>query len=635
MPVCSGKATTIRNFAKWLAPLLLIAAFFSSCQNYLSTTLTTGPAGNSPFITVNPGGTIPVDVGKSIQITALVSGDNSGEGVTWTLNGAGTLSSTTIFQTTYTAPSTGVGTAIYLTATSVATPTEFFTSTLVVTAFPSFVTTSMPGGTEGATYDNIITVTAGAPPFVWSIVSGSLPPGLNFSVGSLNSLEILGVPPKGSAGTYNFTVQVTDATGGTAKQAFSIVIAAATSGNAIRSRLLTNPAVSGLAGDSSGNSMLSGQYAFLFNGKNNGATVASAGSFSADGAGNITGGIADRNGPAGPQTALGFSGTYNIGANRLGMMFLDFADGTSAAYAVAANSQGGARFIEFDDLTGTGTRGAGEISKQDITAFSMAKLAGNYAFALNGSDTNQQPLPVIGTMTTLASGSFKGGELDSANSRGTASGVPLSGTFSVDAIGRGLLALNPSSSPALPQGTWDLSLYVVSASKWYVVETDGSGKPVLDGIVTSAAAPLTQLASVAKPAFALPSGGEVVLGVPISSMAFITDSTSAGPFRINSIASIFAGADEVPAGALDSPSLMSVSFDGNGGVVMQSASSSANGLALSQPQTGTYSASSTAGNQFSIGGFADGTALTGMFVSASKLNLLLPSQNGAAIIVEK
>ncbi|MCX6809997.1 MAG: putative Ig domain-containing protein [Candidatus Berkelbacteria bacterium] len=71
----------------------------------------------------------------------------------------------------------------------------------------SITSTSLDEGTVGSSYsDSVDKNTAGTTPFVWSLVSGSLPDGLtfNFSAGTIS-----GTPTK--AGTYTFTVSVTDA----------------------------------------------------------------------------------------------------------------------------------------------------------------------------------------------------------------------------------------------------------------------------------------------------------------------------------------------------------------------------------------------------------------------------------------
>jgi hypothetical protein len=471
-------------------------------------------------------------------------------------------------------------------------------------------------------------------------LSGSLPPGLSYSVGSLNSLEVLGTPT--TAGTYNFTIEATDSTGGSAKQALSIVINGAPSGSALRTRLLTNPVVKGLVSDSSNNAMLGGQFAFLFNGKSNGATVAAAGSFAADGAGNITGGIADRNGPAGPQTALGFTGTYNVGANHLGMMFLDFADGTSAAYAIAANSEGGARFIEFDDLTGTGTRGAGEISKQDSSAFSMEKLAGNYAFALNGTEDTPNELALMGNMTATETGALKQGQVAVGIAPPIANGT-AAGSFTVDAVGRGTAQVNVNGVNGFDPGTMNLNFYVVSADEWFGLETDGAGHPLVAGVFQRVTAAPT-LSTGATQVLNLDSGGDIQLAV--SAKCAVTPDTLGNcatarmvsapmttAVNASSFATIFAGARSMVRDFDVSQVLLSIAFDENGNLVLQGVESNLDGLSLIQQQTGAYTVS---GGAISLNGVViDGMALNGTIASPTKISVLQQGEGSNSIIVEK
>jgi hypothetical protein len=77
----------------------------------------------------------------------------------------------------------------------------------------------LPNGQVGATYYTALTVTGDNSPFTWSIISGSLPPGLNLA-GSTGVIS--GTPT--IAGTYNFTARVTDSAAGSASQPFIINI---------------------------------------------------------------------------------------------------------------------------------------------------------------------------------------------------------------------------------------------------------------------------------------------------------------------------------------------------------------------------------------------------------------------------
>jgi hypothetical protein len=103
-----------------------------------------------------------------------------------------------------------------------------FTVTVDAAATPlSISTTSLPGGTEGSDYAQVLVPTGGSgnspTPYAWTVSSGSLPAGL-----TLNSTgEISGSPT--STGTSTFTVQVTDGSAHTATQDLSIAVGPALS----------------------------------------------------------------------------------------------------------------------------------------------------------------------------------------------------------------------------------------------------------------------------------------------------------------------------------------------------------------------------------------------------------------------
>ncbi len=76
-----------------------------------------------------------------------------------------------------------------------------------------------PPGTVGQPYSHPLVVTGGTPPFSYALTGGALPPGLN--LGLLTGI-ISGVPT--AAGTFSFTVTVTDAFDLTASVTCSITI---------------------------------------------------------------------------------------------------------------------------------------------------------------------------------------------------------------------------------------------------------------------------------------------------------------------------------------------------------------------------------------------------------------------------
>ena len=80
------------------------------------------------------------------------------------------------------------------------------------------ITGSLPNGTNGVSYSQQLSAAFGHPPYSWSLISGSLPPGLTLSPDGL----ISGSPA--FIGTVSFTVEVTDALSITATETFTFSV---------------------------------------------------------------------------------------------------------------------------------------------------------------------------------------------------------------------------------------------------------------------------------------------------------------------------------------------------------------------------------------------------------------------------
>jgi hypothetical protein len=79
--------------------------------------------------------------------------------------------------------------------------------------------TTLPNASQGQAYSQALSATGGLAPYAYSVTAGSLPPGLVLSAAGL----IAGTPT--SAGTFSFTVTVTDAAGCTATRVYTIIVA--------------------------------------------------------------------------------------------------------------------------------------------------------------------------------------------------------------------------------------------------------------------------------------------------------------------------------------------------------------------------------------------------------------------------
>jgi Putative Ig domain len=324
----------------------------------------------------------------------------------------------------------------------------------------SITTTSLPEGVTNAIYSQSVGAGGGISPYTWSVASGSLP-----SWATLNSStgRITGIP--GATGTANFTLKVADSecSAVTLTQALSLSVVTDTTAN---------------------DSELSGHYAFLFNGFDDatGSQVAVAGSFAADGKGNITEGTEDENGPSGSALNVPLTGTYNIGSDNRGAFTIATASG-SKTYALVLNSITSgiahkARFVEFDDIAGTnGERGSGLLRLQDASAFTLASITGPYAFGVSGQDATGKREAIVGSFNANGSGTISSGVADQ-NVAGTATNPSLTGTYTAPSgsDGRASITLNPAGSSSL-----NLAAYVVSASEFLAMRIDAFSS---DGLVS-------------------------------------------------------------------------------------------------------------------------------------------------------
>jgi len=83
----------------------------------------------------------------------------------------------------------------------------------------------LPSGTFETYYTNVFSVSGGSIPYTWSVRSGQLPPGLTLASDITLSQagdDLSGTPA--TAGTFTFTMQVTDGQGNHASRQFSLTI---------------------------------------------------------------------------------------------------------------------------------------------------------------------------------------------------------------------------------------------------------------------------------------------------------------------------------------------------------------------------------------------------------------------------
>src|SRR5712671_6074255 len=240
---------------------------------------------------------------------------------------------------------------------------------------------------------------------------------------------------------------------------------------------------------------LNGNYAFTFNGFSGNASVSSVfatvGRFTADGAGNLPSGELVTNSlGAGASSPQSFTGTYSIGVDNRGVMTLNFA-GSSAKLAFAMTTNGNAQLIEFDASGGTGTIGSGTMEKADTTAYSTARITGDYAIGAAGFDNVNNRAAIEGRFTSNGTGTLTNpvGDLNGYGTDYPMTFTAANYAVSNSATGQGTmhLAFTFGGTP----GSLNFVFYVVNSGKLFIMESDAvtTATPLLNGVVVQQQTP--------------------------------------------------------------------------------------------------------------------------------------------------
>ncbi len=182
---------------------------------------------------------------------------------------------------------------------------------------------------------------------------------------------------------------------------------------------------------------LGGTYVFDFTGAHGSNALSQVGEFVMDGSGNVTGGVMDINDGGGvtPQVAI-TGGTYSTSAdsNGRGTATLTTAS-TTLHFSFYMVSKGSAKFVETD----AAQQVAGVISQQaPNVVFDASFLNGNYAFLLAGSGSSAYA--AAGSFSADGNSHLTTGALDENVGGTPAANVAISGSYTVDANGRGTAA---------------------------------------------------------------------------------------------------------------------------------------------------------------------------------------------------
>ena len=436
------------------------------------------------FVNIPYSGTIAPKGGVAPYTFSLVSGTgnlppNLGlDGSTGQITGTPTAQGTTGFEVMITDSSLiipSVGSNAIPTNQSASAPLAI----TIQTPAPLSVVpgTVLGNGTVATAYQSApLEATGGVPPYTWAMAQGQLPSGLTLSTVSGGNASISGVPIL--VGASSFTVQVSDSQI-PPKVALSSVL---------------NITIS--AGAANSNSLLKGNYTFLFNGFDKNGPVSIAGTITADGNGNVTGSEDSSRTTAsspfpGVVTGVSLTGTYAIGTDGRGTLQLTGVAPNAAIlttdYDLVLDSSGNAHFFEDNTKANAhppveatpdtlGTHGEGILKLNSGSTFGANSLSGNYIFELTGPDTSDskgQREAIAGVVSANGAGTLGSGASD-VNDAGSFTSQPISGNFTFVSGNRGFLALT-YAPPNKPQITLTFVFYFVSPSDVFFVEADVPG----------------------------------------------------------------------------------------------------------------------------------------------------------------
>jgi hypothetical protein len=427
---------------KLLVSVVGLAAFLTGCAHGG----TPVPIGSQVRVSITPT-SATVQTGTTLQFTATVT-NTSNTAVTWQVNGTaggnatlGTISASGLYTVPSAVPPSG---SVTVAAVSQADSTASASATVTITAASNFsVSPSAATVLAGATQQFSVTVVGTTPvPAVSWQVNGII--GGDATVGTISTGGLYAAPANPPSGQ-------------------KVTVAAVSQADASQTASAQVTVVPSLA-------TLNGQYTFSFSGHNSQGFVAAAGSFQADGKGNVTNGIEDINSGAAVLSNVPVTGTYTVGQDGRGSLVLtgsSLATDRTQTFRLAVLSSAQARLVRFD----TSVTASGNLDLQDPSAFAVSALNGKYVMNLDGVDSSNFPLSAIALVGLTGAGTVSATSnccfMDENDNGGVFLNQPVTGSYGVASTnGRGTLTLSG------PLGTFHFAFYVISAQKFRLVSVD-------------------------------------------------------------------------------------------------------------------------------------------------------------------
>jgi hypothetical protein len=430
------------------------ALLLSACSSNSS-----GGGGTKPTVggvAVYPGSaTIPVSVnGGQPSIAQFTAYSGSAvTSATWSvLSGTGTISSSGVF----TAPSSVETDTIQAVSGSNASPP--ITINVVASSRTVVVSPAAAAVPAGATLQ--FTTPAGCAGTIWQVNLN----GTSGNPGSITNGATCGLYTAPLSPPASGTVTISAFSGGSSGTSTVTIVFSNATLNSLVNQANPRP------------------YAYSYVGDDGSGFLSVAGSFAADGNGNITGGTEDVNsGFAAPtSSAFGAGSTYTVGPDGRTTANLNVGGSTEVLqFALISNQH--ALMIRFD----TAATGSGTIDMQDPIQFGAPFSLGAYAFSLAGLDKNGSHLGMAGRVVANDENTFplNNGIVD-VNDGGTSlTDMQLQGGFGAadPATGRGTLSLNCPTfdtdfgeSGGGTNGTLTFVYYIVDSTHVKVLEGDSN-----------------------------------------------------------------------------------------------------------------------------------------------------------------
>ena len=207
----SASATATKSFSLTISAPGPAIGFSPTALSFAAVQGAGTPASQMVFISNTGGGTLNWFAvwtgGTFLSLSGATWGTNSGT-ITALVNLGGLTAGTYSGN-------------IQVSATGASNTPQNIPVTLTVSAQQtplSITSTALPPASVGAPYSATLSATGGAPPYTWSLYSGTLPAGLALSAGGTLS----GMPT--TAGSSTFTAQVTDSNSARATQQFTVTV---------------------------------------------------------------------------------------------------------------------------------------------------------------------------------------------------------------------------------------------------------------------------------------------------------------------------------------------------------------------------------------------------------------------------